>query len=112
MPAGHKSYLLRGGVDADDFPSREISLKDVRDVGRIAWEKWGHFVADKPIRDLLALAYAEGLYHGAMIGLRDPFLRSTIGTTPDLGSSAAASAALSATTETETLSVRGLLESL
>lgn len=112
MPAGHKNFTLRGGVDAEDFPSREISLKQVRTVSRIAWEKWGHMIADYPPRDLIALAYAEGLYHGAMIGLRDPMLRSTIGMTPDLGSSAAASAALSATTETETLSVRDLLEFL
>lgn len=112
MPAGHKSYTLRGGVDNDDFPARDISLKDLRDVGRIAWEKWGHMVADKPIRDLIALAYAEGLYHGAMIGLRDPLLRSTIGSNPNGDLSAAAHASSSATTGTETLTVRDLLESL
>ncbi len=112
MPVGHKNFVLRGGVDNDDFPSREISLKQVRTVSRIAWEKWGYMIADYPPRDLIALAYAEGLYHGAMIGLRDPELRRTIGTTADLASSAAVSVASSATTETETLSVRDLLESL
>jgi hypothetical protein len=112
MPKGHKTFRLRGGADADDFPAADISLKDIRAVGRIAWEKWGHMVADKPIRDLIALAYAEGLYHGAQIALRNAGLRSTIGTTPDLDSSAAAYASPSATNETKTLSVRDLLESL
>jgi hypothetical protein len=112
MAAGHKSYRLRGGVDEADFPSREISMKDLRDVGRIAWEKWGHLVADKPIRDLIALAYAEGLYHGAMIGLRDQYLRDTIGSSPNGALSAAASASSSETTETAMPSVKDLLESL
>jgi hypothetical protein len=74
MPAGHKNYRLRGGVDADDFPSREISLKDVRALSRSAWGKWGHMIGDKPLRDLIALAYAEGLYHGAMIVKKNPEL--------------------------------------
>lgn len=112
MPAGHKTFTLRGGADPDGFPERDISLKDLRDVGRIAWEKWGHMVADKPIRDLIALAYAEGLYHGAMLGLRIPELRNTIGTTPSLDSSAAVSALPSATSAMATLSVRDLLDSL
>jgi hypothetical protein len=111
MPAGHKTYTLRGGVDNNDFPPREITVKDLRNVGRIAWEKWGHMVADKPIRDLIALAYAEGLYHGAMILEKDQLAR-TNGTTAGLGSSAAASAAASETTETKLPSVRDLLDSL
>lgn len=74
MAAGHKNYLLRGGVDNDDFPSAEISVKDVRAIGRSAWSKWGHMIADKPLRDLIALAYAEGLYHGAMIVKKNPEL--------------------------------------
>ncbi len=106
MAKGHKTFTLRGGVDPDGLPERDISLKDLRDVGRIAWEKWGHMVADKPIRDLIALAYAEGLYHGAMLGLRIPELRNTIGTTEGSSSSAAASALPSATITTATLSVR------
>src|SRR5688572_12349889 len=112
MARGIKDFVLRGGVDDADFPSRTIELTKVRQVGRIAWEKWGHMVADWAIRDLISLAYAEGLYHGAMIGLRDPLLRSTIGTRGGSDSSAAASALPSPTTETETLSVRDLLESL
>jgi hypothetical protein len=110
MPAGHKNFVLRGGSDDEHFPSREISLKQVRAVSRIAWEKWGHMVADHPPRDLIALAYVEGLYHGAMIVDRDKI--SLTGTMVGSASSAAASAALSAPTETETLSVRDLLESL
>jgi hypothetical protein len=111
MPAGHKSYELRG---ASDFEPREISLKDLRDVGRIAWEKWGHLVADKPIRDLIALAYAEGLYHGAMIGVRDhaALIGSTTGSNPSGASSAAEPASSSATTGIKTPSVKDLLESL
>lgn len=112
MPAGHKSFRLRGGVDEQDFPARDISLKDVRAVGRIAWEKWGHMVADRPPRELIALAYAEGLYHGAMIGLRDQKLRNTIGSSPSGDLSAAAPASSSATMETEKPNVRDLLESL
>jgi hypothetical protein len=112
MPKGHKTFTLRGGVDADDFPARDISLIDVRAVGRIAWEKWGHMVADKPIRDLIALAYAEGLYHGAMIGIRDSELKNTIGSNPSGDSSAVAPALLSATTRAKTPNVKDLLESL
>lgn len=111
MPAGHANYTMRGGVDHNDFPARDISLKDVRAVGRIAWERWGHMVADKPIRDLLSLAYAEGLYHGAMIGIRTPELRDTIGSNPNGALSAAAPASSSETTTTETVSVRDLLDS-
>lgn len=110
MPAGFKNFTMRGGADDADFPSREITLKQVRTVSKIAWEKWGPMIADHPLRDLLALAYAEGLYHGAMIVDRDKI--SMIGTTADLDSSVAASAAPSATTAIETLSVRDLLESL
>jgi len=113
MAAGFKTYRLRGGVDEKDFPGRDISLKDVRDVGRIAWEKWGHMIADKPIRDLISLAYAEGLYHGAMIALRDPKMQaSMIGSNPSGVSSVAELAGLSATNGTETPNVRDLLESL
>ena len=72
MPAGHKNYTLRGGVDDNDFPPVEISLKDVRAVSRVVWGKWGHLVADNSPRDLLALAYAEGLYHGLMIATKNP----------------------------------------
>lgn len=110
MPKGHKSFTMRGGVDHNDFPARDLSLKDIRAVGRIAWEKWGHMVADHPIRDLVSLAYAEGLYHGAMIGIRDEKLRSTIGSNPSGVSSAAELASSSATAATETPSVRDLLE--
>lgn len=112
MPKGHKTYTMRGGVDHNDFPTRDLSLKDIRTVGKIAWEKWGHMVADSPIRDLLSLAYAEGLYHGAMIGIRDEKLRGTIGSNPDLDLSAAAPASSSKTIATERPSVRDLLESL
>lgn len=106
MPKGHKTFTLRGGVDHNDFPSREITLKDIRALGRSSWEKWGHMVGDWPIRDLIALAYAEGLWHGAMILQKD-----MIGMTPNSASSAVASAASSRTTATETPSVRDLLES-
>lgn len=109
MTKGVKTYRLRGGVDENDFPPRDINLKDLRDVGRIAWQKWGYHVADLPIRDLIALAYAEGLYHGAMIGIRD---QDMIGSIPNGASSVAAPASLSATIETETPNVRDLLESL
>ena len=112
MPAGHANFSLRGGVDKDDFPASNISLKDIRGVGRIAWQKWGHMIADRPLRDTLGLAYAEGLYHGAMIALRDPTLRGTIGTTDGSALSSAASAAAPATNEIKTPSVRDLLESL
>jgi hypothetical protein len=112
MPKGHKTFMLRGGVDHNDFPSREVSLRDVRAIGRSPWGKWGHMVADHPLRDLVALAYVEGLYHGAMIGIRDEKLRSTIGMTPDLASPVVASAASSRTIEIETPSVRDLLESI
>lgn len=112
MPKGYKTFTLRGGSNAEDFPARDISIKDVRAAGRIAWERWGHMVADHPIRDLIALAYTEGLYHGAMIGLRDQELRDTIGTTPNSDSSAVESASPSEMNETEKLSVRDLLESL
>lgn len=105
MTTGRRTYRLRGGADEQDFPARDISLKDIRDVARIAWEKWGHMIADKPIRDLLGLAYAEGLYHGASIA-------SMNGSTPSGASFAVASAGLSATSETETPNVRDLLESL
>lgn len=108
MAAGHKNFTLRGGVDKDDFPSHDISLKDVRAVGRIAWERWGHMIADYPLRDLIGLAYAEGLYHGAMIVDRD----GMTGSRRNGGLSAAAPASSSATTAIETLSVRDLLESL
>lgn len=74
MAAGHKTFLLRGGVDNDDFPSAEINLKELHGVGRSAWSKWGHMIADRPLRDLIALAYAEGLYHGAMIVKNNPEL--------------------------------------
>lgn len=110
MPVGHKNFTLRGGSDDEDFPPREISLKQVRGVSRIAWEKWGHMVADYPPRDLIALAYVEGLYHGATIVTLDKI--NMIGTTGGSALSVAASAALSAPTEIETLSVRDLLESL
>ena len=112
MPAGHTNFRLRGGVDHNDFPAYDISLKDVRAVGRIAWEKWGHMVADKPIRDLISLVYAEGLYHGAMIGIRTPELRDMIGSSPSGDSSAVAFASSSETTATETPSVRDPLDSL
>lgn len=110
MPKGHKTFTMRGGVDHNDFPPHDLPLKDIRAVGRIAWEKWGHMVADHPIRDLISLAYAEGLYHGAMIGIRDEKLRSTIGSNPSSDSSAVVPASLSKTTETETLTVRDLLD--
>lgn len=113
MPAGHKSYRLRGGVDKDDFPARDISLKDLKAVGRIAWEKWGHMVSDKSPRELIALAYAEGLYHGASIALRDPLLlASTNGSPPSGPSSPVANVSSCVTTATETPNVRDLLESL
>lgn len=112
MPAGHKTFRLRGGVDEDDFPARDISLKDIHGIGRIALKKWGGMIADRPLRDTLGLAYAEGLYHGAMIALRDPTLSGTIGMTPSSDSSAVVSASPSSTIEHETLSVRDLLESL
>jgi hypothetical protein len=110
MPKGHANFRLRGGVDHNDFPARDISLKEVRAVGRIAWEKWGHMVADKPIRDLISLAYAEGLYHGAMIGIRTPELQDTIGSNPSGASSVAAPASSSETTRIEMPTVRDLLE--
>lgn len=114
MPKGHKIFRLRGGVDNDDFPPRDISLKDVRAVSRIAWEKWGQMIADHPLRDLLGLAYAEGLWHGAMIALKNPELVAahTIGTMENLASSAVAPAASSRMTAIETPSARDLLESL
>lgn len=114
MAAGHKNFHLRGGVDQNDFPAREISLKDVRAVGRIAWEKWGHMIADHPLRDLIGLAYAEGLYHGAMIGIRDPEVVASVttGSNPSGGSSAAEPASSCGTTAIEMPSVRDLLESL
>lgn len=107
MPVGHKNFLMRGGTD---FPSREISLKDIRALSRSAWEKWEREVPYRPIRELLGLAYAEGLYHGAVIAQRDRI--DMIGTMAGSASSAAASAASSETIETPTLSVRDLLESL
>ena len=110
MPKGHKTFTMRGGVDHNDFPPREITLKDIRALGRSSWEKWGHMVPDWPIRDLIALAYAEGLWHGAMIFKK--MSPDTIGTMPDSASSAAASASSSRTTTTETPSVRDLLESI
>lgn len=70
MPAGHKNFHLRGGT-SDDFPPMEVTLKDIRAVSRIAWTRWGHLIAEKPLRELIGLAYAEGLYHGAMIAKRD-----------------------------------------
>lgn len=103
---GPKNIRLRGGVDDEDWPAREISMTRIRAVGRIAWEKWGAMAAVWSIRDLIALAYAEGLYHGAMIGLRD-----MIGSNPNGDLSAVAPASLSETTETKTPSVRDLLES-
>lgn len=112
MTAGHKNFTLRGGADDKDFPTREISLKEVRKVSRIAWEKWENMVADYPPRDLIALAYVEGLYHGASLEMRDKILSGTIGTTLDSASSVAASASPFATTETKMPSVRDLLESL
>ncbi len=113
MAAGHKTFRLRGGVDEDDFPARDISLKDIQQVERIAWEKWGAMVAYRPLRETIGLAYAEGLYHGAMIALRDPTLKGTIGTMVSCSdSSAVASAAPSKMIETPIPSVRDLLESL
>jgi hypothetical protein len=114
MPKGHKNFTMRGGVDHNAFPQREVSLKEVRSVSRIAWEKWGMMVADMPLRDLLGLAYAEGLWHGAMIALRNPDLvaANTIGTMQGLASSAVESVASSKTTAIEMLSVKDLLESL
>ena len=109
MPKGHTNFRLRGGVDHNDFPAHDISLKDVRAVSRIAWERWGHMIADRPLRDLIGLAYAEGLYHGAMIGRKEMGLDTT-GTTPDSASSAVVSAASSRTTATEMPTVRDLLE--
>jgi hypothetical protein len=110
MPKGHKTFTMRGGVDHNDFPSKEISLKDIRAIGRSAWEKWGHMVPDWPIRDLIALAYAEGLWHGAMIGIRMPDLVSTIGSNPGSALSAAEPASTSKTTETATPIVRDILD--
>lgn len=110
MPAGHTNFRLRGGADESDFPAVEITLKDMRSAGRIAWEKWGHMVADRPLRDLIGLAYAEGLYHGAMIGLRDAELRRTIGSNQSGDLSVAAPVSSSAMTETKRPSVRDLLE--
>lgn len=113
MTAGNKKFRLRGGVDGEDFPPRNISLKDVRAIGRIAWEKWGGMAADRPIRELIALAYAEGLYHGSMIIARNPdMLASTNGSSQGGASSVAAPASSSSMSETKTLSVRDLLESL
>ena len=113
MAAGHKTFRLRGGMDETDFPGRDITLKDVRAAGQIAWSKWGHMVPDKSPRDLIALAYAEGLYHGAMIALRDPELvGGTIGSIPSGGSSVVEPVSSSATMATETPNVRDLLESL
>lgn len=106
MAAGHKNFRLRGGVDENDFPAREISLKDIREVGRIAWEKWGPMIADRPLRDTIGLAYAEGLYHGAMMGPR------MIGSNPSGDLSVVVPVSSSVTTEIGTPSVRDLLESL
>lgn len=111
MPKGHKTFTMRGGVDHNDFPARDLSLKDIRAIGRIAWEKWGHMIADHPIRDLMSLAYAEGLYHGAMIGIRTPELRDTIGSNPSSALSVAEPASSFKTMATETPTVRDLLDS-
>lgn len=110
MVAGIKNYRLRGGVDHNDFPARDISLKDVRDVGRIAWEKWGHLIANMPLRDLIGLAYAEGLYHGAMIGIRDQAVLGTVGLNQSGALSVAEPASSSKMIEIEMPTVRDLLE--
>jgi hypothetical protein len=108
MPAGHKTFHLRGG---DDFPGREITMKEARHyVGNNTWEKWGRMIPDYPIRDLIALIYTEGLYHGAVLAQIGKI--DMLGMTADSGSSAVASAASSETTAIETLTVRDLFDSL
>jgi hypothetical protein len=110
-PKGRKQYQLRGGVDHNDFPGREVTLFDLRHIGRSAWEKWGGLVLDHSIRDLVALAYAEGLYHGAMIGPKAMGLDTT-GSSPSGDLSAAGPASSSEMITTKAPSVRDLLESL
>ena len=110
MAAGHKNFRLRGGVDENDFPAREVSLKDIYRIGRSTWEKWGHMVSDYPIRNVISLVYAEGLYHGAMIALRDQKLRDTIGSNQSGDLSVAESASSSKTKTIERPTVRDLLE--
>jgi hypothetical protein len=113
MPAGHKTYSLRGGTDNNDFPARDITLKDVHAVGRIAWQKWGHLIEHTPLRTVIGLTYAEGLYHGAMIALRDPELFAHMtGSGPSGILSVAAPASSSETTSTAMPTVKDLLESL
>jgi hypothetical protein len=71
----YNTFTLRG---TDDFPHKEVTPRDVRPVGRIAWEKWGTSIQNHSLSDVLALVYAEGVYHGhiitvqkaAMFGLR------------------------------------------
>lgn len=67
-----KMVTMRGGVDERDFSPREISIAEVRRVSSVPMKKWGHLLSDWPLRDIVALAYCEGLYHGMMMGPRLP----------------------------------------
>jgi hypothetical protein len=59
-----KKWTLRGG---ESFEQRSMTLREMAPVGRIAWDKWGFHATNTPLRDLVTLVYAEGIYHGAMI---------------------------------------------
>lgn len=66
MPPANKKHLLRG---VRDYEPEHVTMRDVAGVGGVAWNRWHNEVAYIPIRDLIALVYAEGLYHGAMLTL-------------------------------------------
>lgn len=77
-----REFTLRGSSE-DTFPPHKVTLREVHPVGRVAWEKWGPLIADHPLRDLIALVYAEGLYHGYMLGQYVPELRIDTLTEPE-----------------------------
>lgn len=56
-----KLHRLRGLPHGE---SVEVLERDVSGVGTIAWSRWERELANTPLRTLLALVYAEGLYHG------------------------------------------------
>jgi hypothetical protein len=64
MARGKKEWTFRGG---DGFGTRTLNMDEIRSVGRIAWAKWGVHQDGLSPRDLVSLAYAEGIWHGAML---------------------------------------------
>ena len=75
----HKRHRLRGLPHGEPV---QVLEREVQGVGNVAWARWEHELGNTPLRVLLGLVYAEGLYHG--YELRDRHL-SVLRTLPDRG---------------------------